>query len=58
MVAAHLIPTDGDASWFIPIDEALPTGEHKIIPGQVGTRLILEAAGIFDISACPWCTAF
>jgi UDP-glucose 4-epimerase len=52
------IPEDGDANWFIPVNEEIPTGEQMILSGQVVERLIQEAALIFAMAACPCRMAF
>ena len=54
----HWIQEGSDANWFIPIGEAIPTGQQMILPGEIVERLLREADGIFAMSACPCRSAF
>lgn len=52
------IPEGADANWFIPINQAIPTGMQYTLPGEILSRLVKEADGIFVMKACPCRTAF
>ena len=47
-----------DANWFIPVNEAIPTGTRYVLPEDILKRLLREADGIFVMTACPCRTAF